>query len=250
MSGNQYGKRVAWGYAGYELRPNYQDLDPNLPEKIVCSGCKYELPQRDFSATQLGHLNDALDTQGPQVLGGEGDFAIKCCKCIEAAKRIEFKCRFCKEWKPEWWFARSQHAHAFRESHSLPICMTCQDENFDQVVLGRERVLPALEGPEEEVPGTGLSSRTVIKSPNLILDWDENEGLDNGGKSPPNLILDWDENEGLLSSHGKSPDLPMDSGEDEGHPKTGKELVLREEPLSMEEIEEALKKSQETEKYL
>lgn len=89
--------------------------------RIVCSQCEYELPQYLFSATQLAHLNDALDTQGTKVLHGKGDFSVKCYQCVEAGQRTEFKCRFCNEWLPGWHFARSQHAHAFQQSHSLPV---------------------------------------------------------------------------------------------------------------------------------
>lgn len=96
----------------------------------------------------------------------------------------------------------------------------------------------------------GLSSRTALpKSPNLILDWDENESLASGERSPPNLILDWDENEGLLSQK-KSPNLLLDLDEIEGDSVKGNEVVLKEKPLSREEVEVALRLSWETEQWL
>ncbi|KAJ5792511.1 uncharacterized protein N7503_008489 [Penicillium pulvis] len=251
MSGSRWGKRGAWGYAGYELRPNRLDLDPNLPERIICSQCEYELPQRLFSATQLAHLNDALDTQGIKALDSKGDFSVKCIKCVEAGKKVEFKCRFCNEWLPGWHFARSQHTHAFQQSHSLPVCMACQDRNFGNVNPSRAVMLSLPAPPEEleEVPGMGLSSRTILpKSPNLILDWDENEGLASGRESPPNLILDWDENEGRLSI--KSPNLLLDLDESEGGSVGEEGLILKEKPLSREEVEIALRLSRETEQWL
>lgn len=96
----------------------------------------------------------------------------------------------------------------------------------------------------------GLSSRTEIpKSPNLILDWDENEGFAGGERSPPSLLLDWDENEGLISK-GMSSNLLLDSIESEGDTVRGNELVLKEKPLSREEVEVALRLSRETEQWL
>ncbi|KAJ5645248.1 hypothetical protein N7507_011259 [Penicillium longicatenatum] len=247
MSGNLFARRDIWDYAGYELRPNRQDLDPNLPEQIICSRCLFELPQQCFSATQLAHLNDALDIQGTKVLHGEGDFQAKCYKCIDDSKRIEYRCRFCNEWKPVWWFARSQHTRAFQQSHSQPVCMPCQDKNFENIGLSQLRLSPAPE--TEQMPGIGLSSRTEIRSPNLILDWDEEEGFASSSKSPPSLILDWDEKEGRLSM-GDSPDSFMDWEEDKDPFRKGKEIVRRQEPLSREEIEDALRASRETEEFL
>lgn len=89
--------------------------------RIICSQCEDKLSQHLFSATQLAHLNDALDIQGTKVLDGKGGVSVKCYRCVEAGKRAGFKCRFCNKWLPGWQFARSQHAHAFRQSYSLPV---------------------------------------------------------------------------------------------------------------------------------
>lgn len=129
--------------------------------------------------------------------------------------------------------------------------MACQDKNFGNVNPSRAVMLSLPAPPEEleEVPGMGLSSRTILpKSPNLILDWDENEGLTSGRESPPNLILDWDENEGRLSK--KSPNLLLDLDESEDGSVEGKEIVFKEKPLSREEVEVALRLSRETEQWL
>ncbi|KAJ5759555.1 meiotic chromosome segregation protein P8B7.28c [Penicillium odoratum] len=93
-------------------------LDPNLPEIITCGICRDPRLQSDYSTAQLAALNKALDSRGLKVLVNQ-----KVAKCIDCSgsPNLEYKCRFCNEWKEIEFFARNQRLLL------EPACKDCQD---------------------------------------------------------------------------------------------------------------------------
>ncbi|KAJ5647011.1 hypothetical protein N7490_003383 [Penicillium lividum] len=93
-------------------------LEPNLPEIITCGICREPRLQSEYSTAQLAALNKALDSRGMKVLVNQ-----KVAKCINCSgsPNLEYKCRFCNEWKEIEFFARNQRLLL------EPACKDCQD---------------------------------------------------------------------------------------------------------------------------